>query len=301
MKSILRAAAAFALLASPALAEVDLGTGLTKGRALDYEVKQSLVIDQRAAPDADATVYTSEVDAVLAFTIADVDASGSARVDCTVKRFKSRYEEPGGPTSVNFDMKKDEKPAGLGLVEAALIDSKLSFTVSDKGAISDIAGLDDVVGVIQKTPEATVQLFGFFRHELLAELLSKIFSAEGGIGSHNIGDTWSDSRRVALGSGGALEITTKSTLASAENDVATITGETSFELYVPRERGQDVPAVALNHASGEVTTQWDLGQGALLNRTDKQDVAMDWNRASEDENGLRIIQTQHSESHIERK
>jgi hypothetical protein len=198
-------------------------------------------------------------------------------------------------------MKKDENPAGVALLESALIDATISFTVSDKGAISDITGLDGVVSVIQDTPEATVQLFGFFRSELLAELFSKIFSAEGGIGDHAVGDTWTDNRRIALGSGGALEITTTSTLASAEAPVATITGETTFELYVPRERGQDVPAVTLNDAGGEVRTQWDLKAGALLSRSDKQHVAMDWNRTSEDDNSLRIIQSQRSESHIKRK
>jgi hypothetical protein len=301
MKPILRAAAVLLIAATPALAQVKLETGLAKGRTLNYEVTQSLEIEQRTAPDAEPSLYKSDIDAALRFNIVDVDATGSARVECTLAAFKSRYEDPSGPTSVNFDMKKDENPAGLALLESALIDATISFTVSPKGAISDMAGLDDVVSVIQKTPEATVQLFGFFRAELLSELFSKVFSAEGGVGDHAIGDAWSDSRRVALGSGGALEITTKCTLASADKAVATITGDTTFELYVPRERGQDVPAVTLNDAGGDMRAQWDLKEGALLTRIDKQHVAMDWNRASEDENNLRIIQTQRSESRIERK
>ena len=301
MKPTLKAAAVLLVLASPALAQVKLETGLTKGRTLAYEVTQSLSIEQRSAPDAEPSAYTSDVAAGLVFNVTDVDAAGSARVECTIAAFKTRYEDPAGPTSVNFDMKKDEDPAGLAALEAAMIDATISFTVSAKGAVSDITGLDAVGAVIHETPEATVQLFGFFRTELLSELFSKVFGAEGGVGERSVGDSWNDSRRVALGSGGALEITTKSTLASAEGAVATISGETTFELYVPREPGQDVPAIALSSANGEATTQWDLKAGALLTRTDKQDVAMDWNRASQDDNNLRVIQTQHSESRIARK
>jgi hypothetical protein len=291
------ALACTAMLASPSFGdEVTLKTGLIKGRQMTYEINQNWTIEQRDTPQGDPRTFKSDVGAMVVLKVVDVDDQGNARVSARFTSFSTRYEDQTGPTSVAFDMKPDANPVGLATLEKPLGETTFMFSVNAEGKASDFSGGDDFFAALGQNEQATVELFGFFRPNMMGDVFTQVFSCDGGIGAHETGDTWQDSRRIQMGSAGAIEVTTNSTLGIAQGDFAAISGTTSFDLYVPRERGENAPVISLGESGGEVLTRWDTNKGGLIGRSANHELVID---GAVGDN--RTVQWQRAETRIERK
>ncbi len=276
--------------------EIEINTGLIEGRELTYSIDQKWSTEQRASEDADPATYKSEVSATVDLEVLDVGEDGSARVAARFTSFSTRYEDPEGATAVSFDMEPDEDAEGLATLEAPLSRTTFIFNVDAEGNAADFAGMDEFIAALGSTEGVTPELFGFFRPNMLGDVFTQVFSADGGIGTHEQGDTWFDTRRISFGSAGAIEVSTNSKLDVAQDEFVVITGITTFELYVPRERGENVPAVSLGDSGGEVLTRWDVDQGAAISRFSNHEVNIDGTLGD-----MRIIQWQRAETKIVRQ
>lgn len=286
-----------AACACGAMGDFELASGLEQGRSETFEVSTEMVVEQRNAPEADPSSYTSNVDAVLSFEVQSVSKDGMARVSCEVEEFRARYEDPDGPTSVFFDMVEDENAQGLAALEAMLMKSPITFTVDSKGNVTEMTGLDEFYSASSTAPGFSPELFAFFRTGSMVHMFEKMWNAEGGLGTRAMNDTWTTTRRESLGSGGALEINTANSVQIAQEDLVAIVGVIGFDLYVPRERGDDTPEVSIGQGSaGQVLTRWDLENGGLVSRSESFELNTDWTRGD-----LRVMQYQMSRTTISRQ
>ena len=284
-------------MATPSLGEkIELATGLIKGRQMTYEINQSWEIEQRDTPQAEPRTFESEVTAMVTLKVVEVDDEGNARVQCRFKSFSTRYEDQSGPTSLAFDMKPDKDATGVATLEKPLAETTFIFTVDASGKAENFTGMDEFFAALSQTEGATPELFGFFRPNMMGDVFTQVFSCDGGVGMRETGDTWQDTRRIQFGSAGAIEVSTNSTLDIAQDDFAAITGTTNFDLYIPRQRGENVPVISLGQSGGEVLTRWDTKNGGLISRAANHEVNIDGTMGD-----MRTVQWQRAETRIERK
>jgi len=288
------------LAGAPALGQVPLKSGLVKGRQVQYDYIQSVEVNQRTPqPEAEPTTELHSLETRAQFVVQIMNASpdGSGSGTMKVRSMIARQVNPSGPVSVAFDFTKGAPAGGEGLaaLEAAIANAVISFDVDATGRVTAVRGLDGIQGAWEGAGQVPQPLRVFLDPAALTQMLTVLFSAEGGLGDKALGASWETAIRVPFGPAGALQLTTTNVLQLANEGIGAIAGVTRFELYVPKEPAEGVARVTLGPADGQALTQWDLNQGGLISHTNTQNITTSWSVGE-----ATITQLQNSKTEIHR-
>jgi hypothetical protein len=285
------------LVTAPALA-AELRTGLNAGREARYAFTHELDISQQAG-DREPARTNIRYRIELSMSVTSVNDDGSASVAMRFRKFQARIEEPSGPTSIAFDLSReqDDEATGVAAMGPVLANARLVVILGPDGRVRGIGGADPVLAAMNEITDAPPALFAFLRPDRLGEQINLLFCAEGGLGEHAEGASWNSTRSIPLGPAGAMELQSTTTLASATETTAELRGTTTVVIRTPDQPNAAAPNVSLGEATGTSTTMWDLRSGGLTKRTDEQTIESTWSlgdvslkQRQESKNEIRLIE-----------
>lgn len=263
--------------AATAQETITLETGLTVGRTIRYEVRQQYETVQMLGETE--TTLLVEQHALMDLVVESSDEAGNAVVRMEPLSYSARLVNAEGPVSISFDLERPradgaERATGVLGLEQSLALAPLRATLRADGTVIRVTGLDEPMAMVQSLPDFEPNLVTFFDPERLSDVLSAIFSADGGIGERERGESWSTEKRLPLAGSGTLVAKTETTLSLVGDGEAGLAGVYSLTLEKPAVESDSVPRMDLNKSEGQIISGWDLDAGSLVRRTANLTVSM---------------------------
>ena len=268
------AAAALVCFAGPAVAEsVTLEMGLRPDRVERFSLLQEITVEQAQPSNGGEAKYVNRFEVEFDLRIRSVERDGSASGVISMRKYNARSEDPSGPASLAFDFSTDDPAPGLA---SAIADAQIMIDIDSAGNVTEVRGTDKILAAAEETQGLAPELVGFFSPDRLADLATMLFDAQGGLGEHELGESWETSRAVPIGRAGQIEITARSTVQLVMGGMAVMGTQFEYELMVPREPNEQTPRVTLGQTTGDTLTNWDLDEGMLLTHSSRQQIETSW-------------------------
>lgn len=197
------------------------------------------------------------------------------RVTDTIRRVAVSVKS--GDTSISFDSRtqaQPQPPSDFDILRA-LLGKQSQFTIKTDGTLADVKGLGEAVDQARaragESP-AAASILDQYKSSMndaamkrtLEELLAVVPGRE-----VRVGETWSRTTSVSIGSAGTLSITSTHRLAAADSGRATIKTESvvSLQALAADPATGTAASFALRDASGQGESVVDTQLGVLLSRS----------------------------------
>ncbi|MCA9294232.1 MAG: hypothetical protein KDA20_10500, partial [Phycisphaerales bacterium] len=171
----------------------------------------------------------------------------------------------------------------LNNLSTAIDQTQVFFTVTPKGDVQNVHGLERVMEAFGQLEQSDVRLLGPIAPGQIEQTLESIFGAEGAAGtSRRVGAGWQTTRTVDVPPVAVFDFTDDVMLDSINGPVATLVSKGTVGVRRPTVEDAARPALGVEAFSSTTTTQWNLEDGRLVARVSDMVMETRWQLAEVD-------------------